>query len=338
MTSRLLHWFSAAIAFAAIAPAAAADGSIRRFDRPVAYPAACLNSETGAQEMVMTEVAFTVGKDRLGKNVRVIKSDDACFDDAAIAAARTSIYLPAASGQKIPQEAGFTQKFLFSRSGGEITGERDVSPILRIPPFYPQPCFRKAEGREVVVVEFDVNSVGRTENARVIDATNDCFSEAARKSVEGWRYDVGNVPEGPPVFSGVRTEVAFELVDGAPPKARKALREKLEPLRKRIAKRPDEAAAVLQQLELIEAELGAGFTARDLFEFYRLRAAAYLEQGESLKALDDLVFASQGSGGFTALPAIFKAIIELKALAPELSKANAVAEAPISLETSPKPE
>jgi protein TonB len=67
-------------------------------------------------------------------------------------------------------------------------GEGAVSsPVIRIPPPYPENCrSRGAEG--VVIVEFDVTPEGNVVNARVVDSANRCFNRSVLKAVSGWKY------------------------------------------------------------------------------------------------------------------------------------------------------
>ena len=62
-----------------------------------------------------------------------------------------------------------------------------VSPIIRIPPPYPENCrSRGVEG--VVIVEFDVSPEGNVVNPRVVQSAHGCFNRTVLKTVSGWKY------------------------------------------------------------------------------------------------------------------------------------------------------
>ncbi|PQA86514.1 energy transducer TonB [Hyphococcus luteus] len=66
-------------------------------------------------------------------------------------------------------------------------GKAVSSPVIRIPPPYPENCrSRGAEG--VVIVEFDVTPEGNVVNAQVVDSANRCFNRSVLKAVSGWKY------------------------------------------------------------------------------------------------------------------------------------------------------
>ena len=77
-------------------------------------------------------------------------------------------------------------------------GQLDAAPITKIPPSYPIAC-RPAAGEraapQTVVVMFDINKNGSTQNVRVRESTDKCFEEAAVTAVRAWQYE-------PPLVNG----------------------------------------------------------------------------------------------------------------------------------------
>ncbi|MEL6365706.1 MAG: hypothetical protein AAFR11_12790, partial [Pseudomonadota bacterium] len=64
-------------------------------------------------------------------------------------------------------------------ASGGFNPDRDAQPLVRIDPQYPDRCQSRAEGEEVVVVQFDVTPDGSVVNVEVIETTNSCFNRAA---------------------------------------------------------------------------------------------------------------------------------------------------------------
>ncbi len=58
-----------------------------------------------------------------------------------------------------------------------------------VAPIYPDRCGEGAAAVESVTLLFDVTSLGRTANARVISSTNACFDKSALRTVKRWRFE-----------------------------------------------------------------------------------------------------------------------------------------------------
>lgn len=86
----------------------------------------------------------------------------------------------------------FALLFAAAAQGAESAEEVFAKPIDRRPPEYPMACQLPA-GEEIkpqtVVVMFDVNRDGLTENVRVRESTDQCFEEAAIIAVRAWQYE-----------------------------------------------------------------------------------------------------------------------------------------------------
>jgi protein TonB len=92
--------------------------------------------------------------------------------------------------------------------------DRDVIPLVRISPDYPQRALsRGIEGW--VLVRFTITAAGTVKDAKVIDAQpKNIFDDAALKAIARWRYNP-KVEEGVAVERiGVQTIIRFQLEDG----------------------------------------------------------------------------------------------------------------------------
>ena len=91
--------------------------------------------------------------------------------------------------------------------------DRDVIPLVRVNPDYPQRALRRnIEGW--VVVQFTITPAGTVKDPKVVDADpKGLFEEAALKAIARWRYNP-KVVEGQAVERvGVQTLIRFELED-----------------------------------------------------------------------------------------------------------------------------
>ena len=89
--------------------------------------------------------------------------------------------------------------------------DRDVIPLVRINPDYPQRAqLRGLEGW--VQVQFTITATGSVKDAVVVDAEpKNTFDDAALKAIAGWRYNP-KVENGAPVERvGVQTRIVFQL-------------------------------------------------------------------------------------------------------------------------------
>lgn len=91
--------------------------------------------------------------------------------------------------------------------------DRDVIPLVRINPDYPQRALsRGIEGW--VQVQFTITAAGTVKDAKVVDAEpKNIFNDAALKAIARWRYNP-KVQEGQAVERvGVQTIIRFEIED-----------------------------------------------------------------------------------------------------------------------------
>ena len=92
------------------------------------------------------------------------------------------------------------------------TSDRDVQPVVRIPPDYPmREAERGVEGHCVVM--FDVTTQGSPVNIRPVDCTTPGFERATIRAVERWRYNPRVRNGQPQMYRGVQTRLEFTLQD-----------------------------------------------------------------------------------------------------------------------------
>jgi len=100
-------------------------------------------------------------------------------------------------------------------AGSRITmaggSDRDVIPLVRVNPDYPQSALRR-ELEGWVQVQFTITAAGTVKDAIVVDAEpNDVFDDAALKAIVRWRYNP-KVENGAAVERvGVQTRIVFQL-------------------------------------------------------------------------------------------------------------------------------
>ena len=89
--------------------------------------------------------------------------------------------------------------------------DRDVIPLVRVNPDYPQRALqRELEGW--VKVQFTITAAGTVKDAVVVDAEpKETFDDAALKAIARWRYNP-KVENGTAVERvGVQTRIVFQL-------------------------------------------------------------------------------------------------------------------------------
>ena len=314
-------------AFSGSPALSAQDGQIRRFNNHASYPAACFSNAAGKKRVT---VAYSPTRDRRAKNVRVLVSEDPCLNEAAVAITRTDVFLPVNKNSRVDLEATYSHILTFDPAG-QGSPDRDVSPLVRTPPTYPERCFRAAAPIEIVIVEFDVSIEGSTENARVIDTTNKCFDQSAVASVKPWRYELSSAANTA-ALKGVQTVVTYELSDGGPARdIRRQFTEQSRSLDKRLGGDPAEAQALLADIASLESEFGDGMTPHEASIFYRLRGAARVDAKDYLRARDDLVYSLRAGHFGLSWEPIVKAIETFEKLVPDLPKQAVSADSPVRI-------
>ncbi|MEZ5921805.1 MAG: energy transducer TonB [Parvularculaceae bacterium] len=109
--------------------------------------------------------------------------------------------------------AGWSSRPAKAEEGPTWTRNRDAEPLWRDPPTYPYACMETAGPHESVVVNFDVDETGATQDIEAIETTNDCLVVAARESVAQWLYAPAIRNGRPSRREDVQTSVRFELSD-----------------------------------------------------------------------------------------------------------------------------
>jgi protein TonB len=100
-------------------------------------------------------------------------------------------------------------------AGGGAGSDRDIVPLVRVDPEYPERA--RQQGIEGWVdVEFTITPVGTVQDVRVIEARPAfVFDRAALAAVRRWRYNP-RIENGVPVARpGVQVRLRFELGDGS---------------------------------------------------------------------------------------------------------------------------
>ena len=267
-----------------------------------AYPAACLRGDVNAAEEERVDVAFTINEEGLTEDVRIMRSTNSCFEEAALSAVRSWIYIPRRVGKRNRPQEDMEATFIFefqdpseTKSGKpeiETTTRAlvfDAKPIKRTPPVYPNRCERQAYIDEYVVLQFDVTTEGETANYEVIESTNECFNESALDSVKKWRYEPKTIDGVPTDRVGVITQIKYQLDYGRyrpEDVIRPVIASRLNRVRRLLQReKPVEA---LSLLEKIEEKYGDSMSPAELAEFHRMRGIARLRTNDLAGALDDL--------------------------------------------------
>lgn len=281
----------------------AADSSATpiRKDAPT-YPVSCYPDNDVSQKENRVDVAFTVDNDGLVKDVRVMRSTDPCFEEAAVSAVRSWVYerRRGNSRRQPPEEMEATFIFDFrvappQTTAGELAIETetralvfDARPIKRLPPRYPDRCQAKAFHEEFVNVQFDVTVEGRTQNIEVIESTNDCFSSSAARSVRKWKYEPKTIDGVPTDRVGVITKIVFITVD-RPRRPENVIRPAIVKELNRVLElvTSGDANDALSALAEFEQEYGDSLSPAEVAEFHKMRGLARYASKDFQGALDD---------------------------------------------------
>ncbi|WP_394694155.1 energy transducer TonB [Hyphobacterium sp.] len=90
--------------------------------------------------------------------------------------------------------------------------DRDVQPLVRIPPAYPvREAERGIEGD--CVLQFDVTTQGSPVNIQVLECASSGFARESVRAVERWRYNPRVRNGVPEMYRGVQTRLEFNLGD-----------------------------------------------------------------------------------------------------------------------------
>lgn len=258
--------------------------------RPPDYPAACEPASLDDATRETVTVMYEVTRDGRPQNVRVRETTNACFNDAAVSAIRNWDFEPRRVNGRRRSQEDLETTFAFVLEKETQASTFDARPVKRVPPYYPENCMQRADDLETVVVSFTVTEEGETTDIEVLDSTNRCLNNAAKRSVRKWLY-APKMVEGEPVRrTDVQTVITFELSDGgdyAAWRVRSSFRRQLSRARREADKKDDPEKALLL-LQEIEAKYGADFSQAESAEFYFARAAIRIQQEDYRGALDDL--------------------------------------------------
>lgn len=311
------------------------------------YPVSCYPRDDEAEVEHRVDVAFVIDRDGLTENVRVMRSSDPCFEEASISAVRSWTYEPrTVNGRARPQEdMEATFVFVFKLTDSQIESQNptietdsralvfDARPKKRVPPSYPNRCYSRAYREERVLLRFDVTTEGTTHNAEVVESTNECFDQAAVKSVDGWLYEPKTIDGVPTDRVGVETMIVF-VSEGNKVRPENVIRaaqaNRLNRARRLLKQEKSEEA--LMVLEEFDSKYGDTLTPAELAEFHRIRGLARLRVMDYEGALDDFRTAKR-LGVDDSTGAMARIIIQLEtalSVPPEDSEAISDDESPPS--------
>lgn len=147
-------------------------------------------------------------------------------DETSATKGRKKPVKPAPVKKPPPQEIAKTKPVILKDDDGlagdfpEIDGETDfglekmdrrATPVVRIPPQYPQgPLNRNVEGW--VLIEFTITKTGTVENAHVIEAEPaKTFNRAALRAIKRWKYQPQMLNGKSVAQDGMREIFRFEI-------------------------------------------------------------------------------------------------------------------------------
>lgn len=150
-----------------------------------------------------------IGADGAVGDIRVVATDDARINEAAIRAVRQWKYEPARQHGR-PIAIYFTIIVRFTHHSG---GPAVVQPRLldRVEPTYPADLLAQQLNGHVEL-ELQVNSQGRVQAVRVLEATHEAFAAAALLAVQKWRYRPAT-DLGKPVAAQLTERIEFRWDD-----------------------------------------------------------------------------------------------------------------------------
>jgi len=287
------------------------------------YPAACI-PESGIPKGPQTvTVKFDISKEGITDNVRIVESDDACFNDTVIATVRSWNYYPRRVDGFISAQPDTETTFTFIFEESTQAVDFDARVIYREPPKYPDRCQWRADNREWVQVEFDIDTDGIPQHIEAIESTNSCFEKASITAVSKWRYRPKTVSGMPVVRTGVRTTIVFELANDTSPEMKYRVPVHYRLLRAQRLLDRGKYEQAMDVLDKTEEKFGDSFSRVELSAFLRLRAGVRIELGDYAGALDDLRVVRDMGLGDQANEAVGNMILQLEAaLAAEESTAQ----------------
>ena len=175
------------------------------------YPADCnAPSEVGERSAAVSVVYQLTATGRV-KQSRVRESSDSCFNKAALEAVRSWTFEPRITVKQWNFMREFEAMFFFDFQQETKVFDFEIVAIKRNPPKFPRNCFSSASMKELVVISFDINSEGTTENVDVLSSTNSCFNRMARNAVKKWRYEPKIIDGAAVRRDGMETELTFEM-------------------------------------------------------------------------------------------------------------------------------
>ncbi|HPE31972.1 MAG TPA: TonB family protein [Parvularculaceae bacterium] len=159
----------------------------------VVYPEECPST---ADQTV--DVMYDITSEGTTENIRVVRSTDSCFDNAAVDAVRKWRFEPRTVNGKPSPEYDRATRITFAARGRV---ENNIDELLPVMAGYPTNCAKGAKEVEYVTLRYDISESGETENIRIVKSTNSCFDEHSARFIANLRYGPG----------GARTDVEVTL-------------------------------------------------------------------------------------------------------------------------------
>lgn len=184
------------------------------------FPEHCVKGRESFEAYV--ELEFDIATDGTVEDIRAIEASDDCFIKAAIKAVSQWRFEPPTINGEPEILTNERTRVIFKFDDGTIDNSsysaiEPGNPILTITaqraPRFPSQCVkgRKESFEAHVDLEFDVNKRGRVKNIRVLDASDECFVEAASKAVSKWKYNPPMPNDEPGDVYDEKTRVTFKF-------------------------------------------------------------------------------------------------------------------------------
>lgn len=279
---------------------------------PPPYPSACEGVSANESEEFRVKIGYNVSRDGEPENIAVLQSDHPCFEEVAVAAVRQWRFEPRRKDGVRVREGDLETTIVFQLSEPTKTEYFDAKPLIRVPPIYPSKCVRLARKEEAVVVGYDVNEFGRTENVRVKDTTLPCLNSSSIQSVKKWKFSPAVQNEIAIPRKDLETVITYRLTTSSKASIRRAVARRLNDVNNMLKKNKS-LDDVFKALEEIEEKYKDSFSVQEYAAFYRIRGAARIEARNYRGALDDLRLSQRFTTSAASAEAVYETIRELEA-------------------------
>ncbi len=250
---------------------------------PPLFPDRCLRGRKASFETYV-ELEFDVMSDGSVENISIVETSDKCFNDAAIEAVSQWEYDPLIIDGVPGISANEKTQITFRYDNGVSNNSRYVpvqagNPTLvfasQKPSKFPVECIkdRKKSFEAHVDLEFDITTRGRVENIRALEASDECFIEAATKAVSKWKYEPPSIDGEAGEITNEKIRVIYKLpgVRAKSPTLNRKVAQKLSAILKKMNASDNEGA--LEDLDRLLAEERDNLKPFDLATTLELRGS-----------------------------------------------------------------